>query len=171
MTRTMGTRRTALLVGAATAAAVTLSGCGAGQIAETALKNPSVYGSNAQSADGSLLVRGLAVAYSSPEGYPSGGSAPLEVHLFNQTRQPMTVTISSVPSAAQAQGVLSARAVVLVGPVPTVTATVPAGDIEPSGSRPPARPLPADSAAPTSGPSMRGHPFLSSRVWSARSAR
>ena len=153
MTRTMGTRRAALLAGAAAAAVAALSACGAGQIAETALKDASVYAASAESADGSLLIRGLAVAYGSPEGYPAGANVPLEVHLFNQTTRPITVTVSSAPSATQAEGVLSARSVNLIGPVPTSTATAPSGDLEPSGSRPPAVPLPEDSAAPTSMPS------------------
>ena len=151
MTRTMGTRRAALLVGAAVAAAATLSGCGAGQIAETALKNPSVYGVNTDAADGSLSIRGLAVAYNGPEGYQAGAAAPLELHLFNQTQRPITVTISSAPSDQQGEGILSARGVNLIGPAPSSTATAPIA--EPSGSRDSAVPIPTGEAAPTSGPS------------------
>ena len=64
--RSLGTRRAVLVAGVATVAAAALAGCSAGQVAETALKNPSVHGVNAQNADGSVLIRGLAVAYNGP---------------------------------------------------------------------------------------------------------
>jgi hypothetical protein len=116
-----------------------LAGCSAGQVAETALKNPSVYGVNSQSRNGAVLIRGLAVAYPGTTGYPAGSSAPLELTLVNETRQPVTVLISSQPpaGATESEGVVSGRAVNLVGGQPTTPSTaIP----EPSGSRPAATP-------------------------------
>jgi hypothetical protein len=137
--RTLGTRRAVLVAGVAGVAAAALVGCGAGQVAETALKNPSVYGVNAQNATGSVLVRGLAVAYKDPAGYPAGSNAPLELTLVNETRQPVTVLVSSQPpaDAAENSGIVSARSVNLFGGSPSAPSTaIP----EPSGSRPAATP-------------------------------
>ncbi len=157
MTRTMGTRRAVLLVGAAAAAAVTLSGCGAGQIAETSNKDPSVYGINTQNADGSVLIRNLSVAYGTTAGYPAGASVPIEVGLYNETTQPVTVQISSRPSTEQREGVVSARAVNLIGTLPRATSSAPGPDVvQTGGSRAPARPLPTDSGGGVAGPDTGG---------------
>jgi hypothetical protein len=136
--RTLGTRRAILVAGVATVTAAALVACSAGQVAETSLKNSSVQGVNAQNADGSVLVRGLAVVYKDPAGYPAGADAPLELNLYNQTTQAITVLVSSQPPAA-GQNVVAARSVVLSGGEPTT----PASEIpEPSGSRPAATPDP-----------------------------
>ncbi len=157
MTRTMGSHRAALLVGAAAAAAVTLSGCGAGQIAETVNKDPSIYGVNAQNADGSVLVRNLSVAYGTTAGYQAGASAALELGLYNETTQPVTIQISSRPTAQPTEGVVSARGVNLIGTLPRVTSSAPGPEaVETGGSRPPAQPLPTDSGAGPAGPDTGG---------------
>jgi hypothetical protein len=142
--RSMGTRRVALFAGAAAVAAVALAGCSAGQIAETSLKKSSTYGVNVDNADGSVALRGIAVTYRSPKGYLSGGNAPLEVSLFNQTTQPITVQVGSQPltGADPKQGVLSARSVGLVGAAPSSSGP---GNAEPTGSRDAARPHPTGS--------------------------
>lgn len=114
--RSLGTRRVATAAGAAMAAVIALGGCSAGQVAETALLKSPVSGLNTQSPDGSLLVRNLQVVYNGPQGYPANSAAPLEVSLFNQTEQPMTVTISSKPQQNVVAGTVSAQQVG-VGPV------------------------------------------------------
>jgi hypothetical protein len=131
--RSLGTRRVALAAGAATVAVIALAGCSAGQVAETAILQPPVSGLNTQSPDGSLLIRNLQVVYNSPTGYAAGANAPLQVSLFNQTKQPITVLISSRPQ--QATGVVSAQQVGLLG---GAAAASPSANPEPSGSRPPA---------------------------------
>lgn len=166
--RSMRTRRVAQFVGAAAVAAVALAGCSAGQVAETANKNPSVYGVNAENADNSVAIRGLAVTYSTPKGYPSGGNAPLEVSLFNRTSEPVTVTITSQPPAgAEAKsGVLSARAVGIVGGAPTPAGSTVPGDVEPTGSRPAARPqvtVSQEAGQPT-GPNASAEPSASAQA-------
>lgn len=75
--------------GAAVAAAVgvlalVLAGCGTGRDAQTSLDLPSVPGVNASAEDGSVLLRNAAIAFS-PDGYPAGGDAPVELHLVNTT--------------------------------------------------------------------------------------
>jgi hypothetical protein len=158
--RTLGTRRAVLVAGVATLTAAALAACSAGQIAETSLKKSSVQGLNAQNADGSVLVRGLAVVYKDSAGYPSGGTAPLEVNLYNQTTQPITVLVSSQPAAA-GENVVAARSVVLSGGEPTTPATeIP----EPSGSRPAATPDPDVSdniSQPSTPPSVEAVPSSS----------
>jgi hypothetical protein len=132
--RSLGTRRAALVAGAATVAAVALVGCSAGQVAETSLKRPSNMGVNQDNSDHSVAIRNLAVIYNGPEGYPAGSSAPLQLGIYNQTTQPVTVLVSSPPPAPGTtdNGVVSGRSVVLVGGTPSTPSTaIP----EPSGSR------------------------------------
>jgi hypothetical protein len=133
--RSLGTRRAALATGVATLAAVALAGCSAGQVAETALKNPSVYGVNSDSSDRSVFIRNLAVAYPGTAGYPAGADAPLQVGLYNQTKQAITVLVSSQP-ATDVEGVVSARSVGLSGGSSTTPSAPSTAIPEPSGSRP-----------------------------------
>jgi hypothetical protein len=130
--RSLGTRRAALSAGAATVAVIALSGCSAGQIAETANLKAPVAGVSTASPDGSLLIRNLQVVYDSVDGYPANGSAPIEVSLFNQTQSPITVTISSKPVQDQTAGLVSAQQIGLVG---DASAASPSAAPEPSGSR------------------------------------
>ena len=137
--RTLGTRRAVLVAGVATVTAAALAACGAGQVAETAIKNPSVYGVNTENADASVIIRGLAVQYNNPAGYPAGSNAPLELNLYNETKAPVTVLISSQPPARtdEKANIVAARAVNIFGSAPTAASSaIP----EPSGSRPPATP-------------------------------
>jgi hypothetical protein len=148
--RSMGTRRVALFAGAATVAAVALAGCSAGQVAETALKKPSTYGVNVDNSDGSVAVRGLAVTYVSPKGFPSGANAPLEVSLFNQTTAPVTVQIGSTPLAGAdaSQGVVAARSVGISGGTPSADPSAATTALpEPTGSRSVAEPKPTATDA------------------------
>ena len=156
--RTLVTRRAVLVAGVATVTAAALTACGTGQVAETALKNASVYGVNTENSDASVLIRGLAVQYNSPTGYAAGSSAPLELNLYNETKVPVTVLISSQPPARtdEKARIVAARAVNLFGAAPTAASSaIP----EPSGSRPAATPdtetsdNAAQPSADASGPS------------------
>ncbi|MCU7727261.1 hypothetical protein ODJ79_26325 [Actinoplanes sp. KI2] len=109
--RSLGTRRVALAAGAAMAAVIALSGCSAGQVAETAILESPISGLNTQSPGGALLIRNLQVPYNNPTGYPANGTAPLQVSLFNQTEQPLTVTITSKPQTNVVPEVVSAMQV------------------------------------------------------------
>lgn len=153
MTRSIrGARRAAaMLTGTAAATTLLLSGCGAGQIAETAAKVPTSVGVNAQSPDNNFKVRNLSIDYPSVEGYRTGDNAPLNVALYNDSGQPVTVKIT--PEGA--------RAVVLTGPSapPTPGGTTSAspspattsGSPEPGGSAS-ATPSGEASASPTPTP-------------------
>jgi hypothetical protein len=128
--RSLGTRRVALAAGAAMAAVIALAGCSAGQVAETAMLKAPVSGLNTQSPDGSLLIRNLQVVYNGSDGYATGEDAPIEVGLFNQTQQSITVLISSSPQQDAGGSVVSARQVGLSG---GAAAASPSANPEPTG--------------------------------------
>ncbi|BFU41973.1 hypothetical protein [Krasilnikovia sp. MM14-A1004] len=142
--RSLGTRRVARALGAVTVVAVALTGCSAGQVAETALKQPGVFGVNESNSNGSVLIRGLAVTYVDAEGFKAGGNAPLELNLYNQTPLPVTVTVSSAPpmTVDPKAGIVYARSVGLIGGAPAAIAS----------DRPLASPAVASPAVASSAP-------------------
>lgn len=148
MTRSIRAHRRAalLLAGLGATGSLLLTGCGAGQIAQTAGIVPGVPGVNADvtAAGGSYMIRNLVVAYRDPKGYPAGGNAPLELTIFNETDEPVTVRVTSD----------SARAVVLTGAaaVPTPPAATP------TPSAPAASPGGGASATPTEQPTVTRSP-------------
>ncbi|SCE73923.1 hypothetical protein GA0074695_0727 [Micromonospora viridifaciens] len=156
MTRSIrGSRRAALLLAGTAAASLLLSGCGTGQVAETAIKVPSVQGINVQTPNNLYLVRGLYVEYPGTEGYPQGGNAPLVMVLYNDSPEPVTVTVTTD----------SAREVLLTGTnasgpqaSPTNSPTEPAS-ASPTPSDPNASPSQAlgsgepTTASPSASPS------------------
>lgn len=147
--RLSGRRAAALVAGTAAVTAIALTGCSAGQVAETALKKPSNSGVNANNSNNSVVVRNLQVAYNGVEGYAANSDAPLEVGLYNQTTEPVVVTITSRPlaGATEGQGVVAAGQVGLTG---GAAGAPPSSAPEPSGSRPPATP---DTETPENVPS------------------
>jgi len=135
--RSLGTRRAVRVAGAAALAAVALAGCSAGQVAETSLKRPSNMGVNQNNSDNSVAIRNLAVFYPGPAGYPAGASAALQVSLFNQTKQPVTVLISSQrPDPSPAAGVVYGTSVVLVGGPAASATAAPQPSASPSSAEP-----------------------------------
>jgi hypothetical protein len=121
-------------------AVIALAGCSAGQVAETAMLKAPVSGLNTESPDGGMLIRNLQVVYNSPDGYQTGSIAPLEVSLFNQTEQPMTVLISSKPQ--KADGIVSAEQIGVGSTAPASAAptTEPTPDPSASASTEPTAP-------------------------------
>ncbi|MFF0313177.1 hypothetical protein ACFYPH_00805 [Micromonospora sp. NPDC005252] len=97
MTRSINrSRRAALLLsGMAAATSLLASGCGAGQVAETALKEPSVQGVNLTTPNGAYSVRGLLVTYPGTEGYRAGQDAPLNAVIYNDSKSTVTVTVTT----------------------------------------------------------------------------
>lgn len=159
MTRSIrGRRGRLLLAGTVTATALLASGCGAGQIAETANFAPGVPGVSATTPDGRFKIVNLAIAYPGPDGYAAGADAPLILAIHNDTLEPATVEISTT----------DARAVVLdsgpAGASPTAPESSPAGPADattspdatatpatgttadPAGTAPPALPVPTGPA-------------------------
>lgn len=136
--RSLGSRRAVLATGVAAVAAVALAACSSGQVAETSLKKPSNQGVNVDNSDRSVFIRNLSVLYDGTEGYAAGDSAPLELGIYNQTTQPITVLISSQPPAEsqEGQGVVSGSSVSLIGGASAEPSTPASAIPEPSGSRP-----------------------------------
>jgi hypothetical protein len=156
--RSPGTRRVALAAGIATVAVLALTGCSAGQVAETAMLDAPIAGLNTQSPDGSLLIRNLQVVYNNPEGYPAGGNAPLELSLYNQTQQQVTVLISSRPAQTPGEGIVSARQVSLVdGTAAAAPSTEPSAGAPSAG----ASAAPSEPAGPSIAPARITIPALS----------
>jgi len=84
-----------ITIAVAAAAAFALAGCGTGIYSQTAQKVPSVPGVNAtapRSAGGTVSVRNATLAYPGVKGYQSGSDAKLQVWLFNDSPEPVTVT-------------------------------------------------------------------------------
>ncbi|AGL21355.1 hypothetical protein [Actinoplanes sp. N902-109] len=136
--RSLGTHRAVLATGVAAVAAFALAGCGAGQVAETAIKKPSVPGVNADNADRSVFIRNLSVEYAGIEGYAAGDDATLGLGLYNQTESPITVLISSQPATGNPKGddVVSAQRIGITGESAAEAASpAPSVAPEPSGSR------------------------------------
>ncbi|MFY1596852.1 hypothetical protein [Micromonospora sp. WMMD737] len=146
MTRSIrGSRRAALLLsGMAAATGLLLSGCGAGQVSETANKEPSVQGVNLSAGNGAYAVRGLLVEFPGTEGYKAGANAVLSAVIYNDSPNPVTVTVTTD----------SAREVVITG-----TGASASPSASPSGSESPApsgSPSPAESASPGAAESPSG---------------
>ncbi|MBG0568949.1 hypothetical protein [Actinoplanes aureus] len=153
--RSLGTRRAALAAGAATVAVLALGGCSAGQVAETAVLDTPISGVDRETLHASVFIRNLMIPYNGIHGYEAGSDAPIELSLYNQTDDPITVAISSKPTQ-QAQ-VVSAEQVG-IGPASTASAghasESPAGHASESpeahGSAAPGEPeSPGASAEPT----------------------
>ncbi|MEW2385793.1 hypothetical protein AB0873_27405 [Micromonospora sp. NPDC047707] len=162
MTRSIrGSRRAALLLsGLAATTGLLLSGCGAGQIAETAIKEPSIQGVNLEAANGEYAVRGLLVAFPGVDGYEAGDNAILNVVIYNDSPDPVTVTVTTE----------SAREVVITGAAAAAQATaspsvipsaVPSGTPSPEEGSPSPDASPSPTAAPAGRPARIEIPPLS----------
>ncbi|MBO4210063.1 hypothetical protein [Micromonospora echinofusca] len=161
MTRSIrGSRRAAvLLAGLATATSLLVAGCGSGQVAETAAKEPSIGGVNVQTPDNAFKIRNANVAYPSTEGYPAGGTAPLTLALYNDSPRAVTVTVTSdsartvslggaAAPAATASATASATPETTGSPSATAGATPSAPGTESPAATPTPEATPAAPAAP-----------------------
>ncbi len=83
-----------LLAGGAAAAALALTGCSAGMNSQTADQVAAVPGFSwtvPGPNGGNVALRDAMVAYAGPTGYAQGATAPLQLRLFNDTEQPITL--------------------------------------------------------------------------------
>ena len=147
-------RRTAGLIGL-TATMALLSACSVGQVTQTADKVPPISGANLATADGLIKLRDLTVAYTGPAGTPAGGTAALNVRIFNTGNQPARLT-----GVASEQG-----EVVLVDPAAMASASplapAPSGSAAAPASAAPSGSAVASGSAGPSGsavPSASGSP-------------
>ena len=88
----------AKLIAAAAGAALLLTGCAAGQRAQTSVEVPVVDG--VQASVGAIDLRALTIVTPANGSYPSGGSAALQLYIVNNGAPDQLVSVSS--SAAKA---------------------------------------------------------------------
>ncbi|WP_320067808.1 hypothetical protein [Micromonospora sp. RTGN7] len=158
MTRSIrGSRRAALLLSGVAATGLLATGCGAGQVAETANKEPSILGVNSQTPDNAYKVRGLYVEYPGVEGYKSGANATVNAVVYNDTRSPVTLTVTTD----------GAREIVITGasgsasPSPS-TSESPSESASPSASTSPSGSAsPSESGSPSPSEGAAGSPSAS----------
>ena len=98
------TPRVAALVGVLIGA-VALTGCGAGQVAQTSEQVAAVAGANATV--GPIAIRNAQIEYDTAAHgdtiWPAGSSAPLEMHIVNTGTQPDTLVSASSPVASSVE--------------------------------------------------------------------
>lgn len=140
----------AALVAVAVASTVALAGCAAGQVAQTASQANSATGATV-TVNG-IAIRDAQIAF--PEStvgtqtaavYRAGGTAPVEMHVINQSTQPDRLVSASSPVAGSVtvggQTDLPAGTVMVVGGE--------SGTGEPSAASPIGSPDASSSPAPT----------------------
>jgi copper(I)-binding protein len=95
------TPRAVLMIGAVVGSVV-LGGCAAGQVAQTAYQANSAGGATV-TANG-IAIRDAQIAFgNAPEGaavHPAGGTAPVEMHIVNQSTQNDRLLSATSPAAA-----------------------------------------------------------------------
>lgn len=148
----------AVLVIGAVVGSLALSGCAAGQIAQTA--NQKNNGGGADVTTNGILIRAAAIPFGdAPQGaavYPTGSSAPVSMRVINTTPQDDRLVSASSPVAASVQisgqSDLPAGVSMVVGGVAGT-----AGQTEPGATEAPEEPpldatlapVPGETAAPT----------------------
>jgi copper(I)-binding protein len=146
--------------------ALLISGCGAGQISQTADIQPAVPGANstvAPGADNAIQLRNVTLAYPGLEGYRQGATAPLLLHIFNTGQKTVTLvqvttdaaaTVSMRGSAAPATSASPSES-----PSPSESAPAsPSTSVSPSESASGSPASPSASGSPTESASPGGRP-------------
>jgi copper(I)-binding protein len=161
----------AAVVTGAVIGAISLAGCGAGQITQTDTQLPAVQGATGNV--GAVAVRGAQIAFSDEAKganiYPVGAAAPLVMTIVNSGGQPDRLVSASSPAAASVEisgtaDIPAGRALVVAGEpaaapaAPTASASgtasvTPSGSAAASGS---AEPTPSAVASPPPEPGTPG---------------
>ena len=131
-------------LGAGVAALLALSGCGSGQLAQTAQQQSAIAGVNGQA--GAVALRNALVPFNGPNGYPQGGTAPIAVSIFNNGLNAVKLVDVTATAAASDVVLVGGPAVATPIPSPTSAAPSPSGSGSPSTSPSPAAPAPAPAA-------------------------
>ncbi len=146
------------LVAVAVASTAALAGCAAGQVAQTAYQANSATGATV-TVNG-IAIRDAEIAFpdatagtQSAAVYRAGGTAPLEMHVINQSTQPDRLVSASSPVAGSVtvsgQTDLPAGTVMVVGDESGTGGQSAPGSTEPSAESPIGSPGASSSAAPT----------------------
>lgn len=117
----------------AVAALAFVAGCSAGRITQTDTTVAAIPGADleVEAPGGRILVRNAHVVYPGTEGYPRGGSAPLELRIFNDTQEPVRLV---AVTSSRGQVVLARGG--SASPSPTATAGTPAPTGSPTSQTP-----------------------------------
>ncbi|MDI1465121.1 hypothetical protein QEZ54_29540 [Catellatospora sp. KI3] len=147
---------TMLFAGGATAAALALTGCSAGMQSQTADQVAAVPGAAGGSIEtspgaGNIVVRDAMVAYPGLQGYKAGADAPLQLRIFNNTKEPVTIT--GVESAAAASVELTSAGAVKATPSTEASPSAAASASASASAKPSASASVAASASPSPSPS------------------
>ncbi|MFD0594933.1 copper chaperone PCu(A)C [Catellatospora coxensis] len=137
---------TMLLAGGATAAALALTGCSAGMNSQTADQVAAVPGFSLTVPGpngGSVAVRDAMLVYAGPAGYAQGATAPLQLRIFNDTQQPITLDKFESNDAAGVK--LATAADLKASPSPAAESPSPAASKSPKAS---GSPSPEAEASP-----------------------
>jgi copper(I)-binding protein len=132
---------------------VVLGGCAAGQVAQTAYQANSATGATVT--QNGIAIRDAQVAFgNAPEGaavHPAGGTAPIEMHIVNQSTQDDRLLSASSPAAASVQ--ISGQTDLPAGVAMVVGGeTGTAGQNAPGSTDEPLPPLAGATTPPTSEP-------------------
>jgi hypothetical protein len=136
---------------AGAAALLALSGCGAGQQAQTAKQQSAIAGVNGNAGPAlSVALRNGLIPFNNTQGYSAGGTAPISVSIFNNGLSTIKLVDVSPADPKDATDVVliggPAQAAPIPSPSPSPTGTPAAsGSPSPSGS---ASPSPSASKAP-----------------------
>lgn len=149
---------TKLLAGGAAAAALALTGCSAGMNSQTADQVAAVPGFSLTVPGpdgGSVALRDAMLAYAGPKGYAQGATAPLQLRIFNDTEQPITLDKFESNDAASVK--LASAADLKPSPSPAAESPSPAASKSPKATGSPSpgaetSPEPAASPSPAAAP-------------------
>ena len=146
------------LVAVTVASTVALGGCAAGQVAQTAYQANSATGATV-TANG-IAIRDAQIAFPQATAgaqtaavYRAGGTAPVEMHVINQSTQADRLVSASSPVAGSVtvggQTDLPAGTVMVVGSPSSAGGQSAPGSTEPSAESPIGSPDASSSPAPT----------------------
>lgn len=132
-------RRRSFRAGAAVAGTlVLLTGCAAGQIAQTVRQTPAIEGVNANV--GSIALRAVTVAAPKDQSWPKGGDAPLQLIIANAALEADTLTSVTTDAAQSVQIMTLTRAAGEGTASGSASGSASSGSTAPpSGSTPPGR--------------------------------
>lgn len=97
------TVRATALPAAALGVVLLVSGCGTGQISQTADTQPAAPGANSTDGPGtagSIQLRNVLLEYPGVDGYRQGAAAPLQLRIFNTGGRPVTLVRVSTDIAS-----------------------------------------------------------------------
>jgi hypothetical protein len=150
--------RIAALLAAPAVVACLLSGCSAGQDAQTARMVPPVPGAEANSKPhGQAALRNVQIRYNNPQGYPARATAPLSVYIANNDL--LKPLVLRGVTAASTKGGARLGSVVLMGGTPDIGVAGGLQSIPATSPSPSAVPSPVASGRRASAaPSAAGAP-------------